>query len=120
MSVLEKDFWSHLKWGLLIESYSKQRKYACDQCDDATATPRPILKKEEALHNSFIRAYRLSTRLQQSFEHLFKTIAEFLEAERFARSLKYFVMSQSFMCANIFVEFRTPLTNYDKRRLQCE
>ena len=80
---------------------------------------RVQLKKDEALHNYFIRAHMLSTRLEHAGEHLSKPLLNAMVLNGLPERYEHFVVQERTLCgakhlAGSFLEIRTRLMNYEK------
>ena len=78
------------------------------------------LKEDEALHNYFIRAQELSTRLEHAGGHLSKPLLNAMVLNGLPERYEHFVVQESFNPAGSFVELRTRLMNYKENRILCE
>ena len=78
------------------------------------------LKEDEALHNYFIWAERLSARLEQAAEHLSEPLLHAMVLNGLPERYQHFAMQERFNPAGSFVELRTRLSNYDESRLHRE
>ena len=75
------------------------------------------LKEDEALHNSFIRAQELSTRLEHAGEHLSEPLLKAMVLNGLPERYEHFVVQESFNPAGSFVKLRTKLMNYEESRI---
>ena len=108
----------HKAWGLL------QDRFRSNETVTVVSLMRQLsrlqLKEDEALHNYFIRAQELSTRLEQAGEHLSEPLLNGMVLNGLPERYAHFVVQESFNPAGTFVELRTRLTNYKESRLHTE
>ena len=78
------------------------------------------LKEDEALHNYFIRAQVLSTRLEHEGEHLSETLLNVMVLNGLSERYELFVVQESFKVAGSFGELRRRLMNYEESRVHWE
>ena len=108
----------HRAWGLL------QQRFRIDETVIVVSVMRQLarlhLKEDEALHNYFIRAQELSTRLQHAGEHLSEPLLSAMVLNVLPERYEHFVVQESFNPAGSFVELRTRLMNYEESRRHRE
>ena len=74
------------------------------------------LREDEALHQYFIRAQELFTRLHHAGEELSETLFNAMVLNGLPERYEHFTVQESFNPAESFVELRTRLTNYEESR----
>ena len=77
-------------------------------------------KENEAVHNYFIRAQELSTRLEHVGEHISEPLLNAMVLNSMSECYKHFVVHESFNLSGSFVEIRTRLMNYEENRFHWE
>ena len=108
----------HKAWGLL------QQRFRSDETVTVVSVMRQLarlqLKEDEALHNYFIRAQELSTRLEHAGERLSEPLLNAMVLNGLPERYEHFVVQESFNPSGSFVELRTKLTNYEESRIHRE
>ena len=79
---------------------------------------RMRLKPDEALHEYFIRAQELMTRLSDAGERISETIFMALVLNGFPERFENFVVQETFNPSANFTELRSRLTNFEESRKQ--
>ena len=106
----------HKAWTLL------QRRFRSDERTTVVSLMRQLsklqLKEDEALHEYFIRAQELCSRIAESGENLSETLFNAMVLNGLPPRYEHFVVQESFNPATTFVELRTRLTNYEESRAQ--
>ena len=105
-------------WGL------HQERFRSNETETVVSLMRQLarlqLKKDEALHNYFIRAQKLSTRLKQAGEHLSEPLLNAMVLNGLPERHEHFEVQESFNPAGSFVDLRTTLNSYEESRLHRE
>ena len=78
------------------------------------------LEEDEAIHNYFILAQELSTRLEHVGEHLSEHLLNAVGLNGLPEPYEHFVVQKSFNPADSFVELRARLMNYEESRIRRE
>ena len=108
----------HKAWGLLQEGFRSNE--AVTVVSVMRQLARLTLKEDEALHNYYIRAQELSTRLEQAGEQLSDPLLNAMVLNGLPERYEHFVVQESFNPAGSFVELRTRLINYEETRIHRE
>ena len=76
------------------------------------------LREDEAIHQYFIRAQELVTRLHHAGEELSETLFNAMVLNGLPQQYEFFLVQESFNPADNFVEMRKRLTNFEESRKQ--
>ena len=76
------------------------------------------LREDQAIHQYFIRAQELVTRLHHDSEEFSETLFNEVALNGLPQRYERFVVQESFNPAEIFVELRKRLTNFEESRRQ--
>ena len=101
-----------------------QQRFRSDETVTVVSVMRQLarlqLQEDEALHNFFIRAPDLSTRLEHAGEHLPEPSLNAMVLNGLPERYEHFVVQESFNPAGSFVELRTRMMNYEESRIHRE
>ena len=99
-----------------------QQRFRSDETTTVISLMRQLarlqLREDEAIHQYFIRAQELVTRLHHAGEELSETLFNAMVLNGLPQRYEHFVVQESFNPAENFVELRKRLTNFEESRRQ--
>ena len=99
-----------------------QQRFRSDETTKVISLMRQLarlqLREDEAIHQYFIRAQELVTRLHHAGEELSETLFNAMVLNGLPQRYEHFVVQESFNPAENFVELRKRLTNFEESRRQ--
>ena len=99
-----------------------QQRFRSDETTTVISLMRQLarlqLREDEAIHQYFIRAQELVTRLHHAGEELSETLFNARVLNGLPQRYEHFVVQESFNPAENFVELRKRLTNFEESRRQ--
>ena len=99
-----------------------QQRFRSDETTTVISLMRQLarlqLREDEPIHQYFIRAQEMATRLHHAGEELSETLFNAMVLNGLPQGYKHFVVQESFNPVENFVELRKRLTNFEESHRQ--